>query len=237
MNNLFIKEVKLERDKVSDFNEYPFDIPVINQLTSISFIQPVTFLIGENGAGKSTLIEALAVSMGLSAEGGTRNMAYETSNTTSQLHEYLKITKSGINPKWKFFLRAESFYTMANDMQRYEIGGQPVTNWHNKSHGEAFLDIFDDWSEGGLYFMDEPESALSPKNQMRLLSIIHRHVQYGSQFIISTHSPILLSYMEAEIKNVNDNLQPIQYKDTEIYQTYKLFLDNPEKMLHYLLND
>ena len=232
MNNLFIKEVKLERDKISDFDEYPFSIPVIHQLTSISFAKPVTFLIGENGAGKSTLIEALAVSMGLSAEGGSRNMVYETIDTTSNLHEYLKIIKSGILPKWTFFLRAESFYTMANQYESYNRG-----SWHDMSHGEAFLKILDNMSEGGLYFMDEPESALSPKNQMRLLSIMHRHAKQGSQFIISTHSPILLSYIDAEIKNVDANLQSIQYKDTEIYQTYKLFLDNPEKMLHYLLND
>ena len=237
MSNLFVKEIKLERDRVPNFDEYPFDIPVINQLNSITFSKPVTFLVGENGAGKSTLMEAFAVSLGLSAEGGTRNMVYETINTTSELHQYLKIIKSGQNPRWKFFLRAESFYTMANDLERYAQDNDVDKSWHNKSHGEAFLEIFDDWSQGGLYLMDEPESALSPKNQMRLLSIIHRHAKCGSQFIISTHSPILLSYMHAEIKNVDDNLRPIEYEDTEIYQTYRLFLDAPEKMQRYLFDE
>ena len=231
MDNLFIKEVKLERERVPDFGKYPFDIPVISQLESIPFTKPITFLVGENGSGKSTLIEALAVCMDLSAEGGSRNMRYETLNTTSTLHEYLKITKSGLRPIWKFFLRAESFYTMANDFERYKI-----VSWHQQSHGEAFLDIIEHWPEKGLYLMDEPESALSPKNQMRLLSIIHHHAQNGSQFIIATHSPILLSYPHAEIKDVNNNLSPIDYRDTEVYQTYRLFLDSPERMHHHLFD-
>ena len=232
MNDLFIKEVRLERELVPDFSIYPFNIPVINQLKSISFSKPVTYFVGENGAGKSTLIEALAVSMGLSAEGGTRNMVYESFNTTSELNEYLKIIKSGLLPKWKFFLRAESFYTMANDYLRYE-GNE---SWHDMSHGEAFLWILSGLTEGGLYFMDEPESALSPKNQMRLMAIMHRHAQHGSQFIISTHSPILLSYMNAEIKNVDNHLCPIEYRETEIYHLYRRFLDCPEKMQQILFD-
>lgn len=231
MNELFINEIRLERERVPDFNEYPFHIPVVRNLKSVSFYKPVTYLVGENGAGKSTLIEAFAVSMGLSAEGGTRNMIYESFNTTSDLYQYLKIVKSGQLPKWKFFLRAESFYTMANNFENYGRG-----SWHEMSHGEAFLKILGDLSEGGLYFMDEPESALSPKNQMCLLALMHKHAQNGSQFIISTHSPILLSYMDAEIKNVDDNLRPIKYQDTQIYQLYRRFLDCPEKMQRYLFD-
>lgn len=229
MNNLFISEVKLKRESVPDFSTYPFNIPVIKQLKTISFSKSITYLVGANGAGKSTLIEALAVSMGLSAEGGTRNMVYDSFNTTSELYQYLKIVKSGLLPKWKFFLRAESFYTMANDYQRYGRG-----SWHEMSHGEAFLEILGDLAEGGLYFMDEPESALSPKNQICLLSIMHRHAQKGSQFIISTHSPVLLSYFDAEIKNVDNHLCKIAYRDTEIYQLYRRILDCPEKMQQIL---
>ena len=237
MNNLFVKEVRLDRERVPDFNKYPFSVPVINKLQSVTFTKPVTLLIGENGAGKSTLIEALAVCMGLSAEGGTRNMVYETINTTSELHQYLKISKSGINPRWKFFLRAESFYTMANDFEKINENANISKSWHNKSHGESFLDIFEGWSEGGLYFMDEPESALSPQNQMRLLALMHRHAKHGSQFIVSTHSPILLSYVHADIKNVDDDLRPIAFRDTEIYQTYRLFLDSPEQIQKYLFDE
>lgn len=229
--NLFIKEVRLDRENVPDFDEYPFNIPIIKQMTKVPFTKPVTFLVGENGSGKSTFLEALAVSMGLSAEGGTRNMSYETLNTTSELSNYLKLVKSGLLPKWKFFLRAESFYTMAN---QYETYGW--SSMHYGSHGEAFMRIFDDWSKGGLYFMDEPESALSPKNQMRLLTTIHEHAMGGSQFIIATHSPILLSYTQAEIKNVDDNLNTIKYQDTNIYQLYRRFLENPEKMQKQLFD-
>ncbi len=228
-NELFIKEIHLDRQNVLAFDEYPFNIPVIGQLTTVKFIKPITYLIGENGAGKSTLIEALAVSMGLSAEGGTRNMLYETYNTTSELSKYLKIFKSGLKPKWKFFLRAESFYTMANNYESYNED-MFYDSWHNMSHGEAFLKILGSLSKGGLYFMDEPESALSPKNQMRLLTIMHDHAQNGSQFIVSTHSPILLSYIYADIMNVDDGLRSIAFRDTNIYQLYKRFLDCPEKM-------
>jgi predicted ATPase len=231
MNDLFINEIRLERERIPNFDTYPFNIPVIRNLTSIPFYKPITYLVGENGAGKSTLIEALAVNMGLSAEGGTRNMVYESFNTTSELYQYLKVIKSGQLPKWKFFLRAESFYTMANNYETYR-----GASWHEMSHGEAFLKILGDLSEGGLYFMDEPESALSPKNQMCLLAIMHRHAQYGSQFIISTHSPILLSYINAEIKNVDNGLLPIKYQDTQIYQLYRRFLDCPEKMQRFLFD-
>ena len=231
IGGLFIQEVKLDRERVPDFQEYPFHIPVIRGLTSLQFHKPVTYFVGENGSGKSTILEALAVGMGLSAEGGTRNMQYETFNTTSALHDYLKIIKSGVLPKWKFFLRAESFYTMANEYESYEWDSM-----HCGSHGEAFMRIFEELSPGGLYFMDEPESALSPKNQMRLLVMLHEHSRRGSQFIIATHSPILLSYAEAEIKNVDDNLRPIKYQDTEIYQLYRRFLDCPEKMQKYLFD-
>lgn len=230
--DLFIKEISLNRQNVLTFDEYPFNIPVIDQLTTVKFDKPITYLIGENGAGKSTLIEALAVCMGLSAEGGTQNMLYETYNTTSELSKYLKIVKSGLNPKWKFFLRAESFYTMANNYESYNYD-----SWHDMSHGEAFLKILGSLSKGGLYFMDEPESALSPKNQMRLLTIMHEHAQNGSQFIISTHSPILLSYIYADILNVDDGLRSIAFRDTNIYQLYKRFLDCPEKMQKLLFDE
>lgn len=231
-NGLFIRGLKFNRNKVENFDEYPFNIPVIHELSELKFNKPITFLVGENGSGKSTLIEALAVCIGLSAEGGTRNMVYETLNTTSCLHDYLTLIKSGMMPKWKFFLRAESFYTMANDYERYGRG-----SWHNQSHGEAFLDMIESFSAGGLYLMDEPESALSPKNLMRLLAIINNHAKYGTQMIIATHSPILLSYIDGEILDVNNKLNPIKFRDTDIYQTYKHFLDCPEKMQRFLFQD
>lgn len=235
MNNLFIKGIRLKRSEVESFDEYPFSIPIIRNLTELSFEKPVTFIVGENGSGKSTIVEALAVAMGLSAEGGTRNMSYSTVNTTSELHEYITVLKSGVSPKWKYFLRAESFYTMANAFDGYKEDWQ--SSIHEQSHGEAFNSLFDSFSANGLYLMDEPESALSPKNQMRFLSTIHNLVQKGSQFIIVTHSPILLSYYNAAILNADDMLRPIEYKDTEIYSIYSRFLSCPEKMQKYLFDD
>lgn len=232
MINLFIKEIKLNRDKVESFEEYPFNIPIIKSLTEIKFEKPVTFIIGENGSGKSTVIESLAISLGLSAEGGTRNMVYETYNSTSALDRYLTIIKSGLNPQWKYFLRAETFYTMAQASSRYDDDASIF----NQSHGEAFNELFSKLSPNGLYFMDEPESALSPKSQMKLLSRIHSLAK-NSQFIIVTHSPILLSYFDGQILNADNGLKPIEYKDTEIYAIYRCFLESPEKMQKYLFED
>lgn len=235
MKDLFIKGLRLIRNDINDFEEYPFNIPAISNMSEIKFEKPVTFIVGANGSGKSTILEAIAVSMGLSAEGGTRNMVYETFDSTSKLHNFMTIIKSGRLPKWKYFLRAESFYTMANAYENYR---QPwEDSIHEKSHGEAFSSLLDGLSDNGLYIMDEPESALSPQNQMLFLSKIHFLVKSGSQFIIVTHSPILLSYYDATILNADDFLKPIKFKETEIYNIYKHFLECPEKMQKYLFEE
>ena len=233
MEQLFIKGIRLNRNRVEDFGKYPFNIPIISRLTEIRFEKPVTFIMGENGSGKSTIIESLAISLGLSAEGGTRNMLYETYNSTSTLDQYLTVIKSGLSPKWKYFLRAETFYTMAQASSQYNYGDSSI---FNQSHGEAFNELFSKFSPNGLYLMDEPESALSPKSQMRLLSRIHSLAK-NSQFIIVTHSPILLSYYDGQILNADNDLKQIAYKDTEIYSIYRHFLECPEKMQKHLFDD
>ena len=233
MRQLFIKGIRLNRNLVEDFDEYPFNIPIIKNLKEIRFEKPVTFIMGENGSGKSTIIEAIAISLGLSAEGGTRNMVYETFNSTSTLDRYLTIIKSGLHPQWKYFLRAETFYTMAKAFSEYDDNNPSI---FNQSHGEAFNEIFSRFSPNGLYLMDEPESALSPKSQMQLLSKIH-FLAKNSQFIIVTHSPLLLSYIDGQILDADNNLKPIAYKDTENYSIYRRFLECPEKMQKYLFND
>lgn len=232
MNSLFVKGIKLKRDMVEDFDSYPFNIPLISNLNEVIFNKNVTFLVGENGCGKSTIIEALAVCMKLSPEGGSSFLNFESFNSTSELHEYLTIYKSAIMPKWKYFLRAESFYTMAN---AYE--GINDVSMHIHSHGEEFLNIFEKFSPQGLYLLDEPESALSPSNQIKLLCIIDQLAKRGAQFIIVTHSPILLSYRDGEIKNLDDNFNIIDYQDTNIYQMYKMFLNKPDKMQQMLFDD
>ena len=237
MKDLFVTGVRLDRDKINNFNEYPFNIDVIKNLDEIEFNSRVTFLVGENGIGKSTFIEALAVSLGLNPEGGTQNFLYKTKDTHSSLSNYINVYKYN-KPETKFFLRAESFYNFSTELQRlveedhykalYEYYGG---NLHQVSHGESFIQLVQNrFTDKGLYILDEPEAALSPQRQMSLLCLIDDLVKHGSQFIIATHSPILISYRDGEILDLNNNFKKIEYKDTEVYKLYKMYLDNPERM-------
>lgn len=243
MKNLFITGVKLDRDKISNYDEYPFNIDIVKNLDEIYFNSKVTFLVGENGIGKSTFIEALAVSLGLNAEGGTENFVYKTKDTHSVLSKYITVFKYN-RPRTKFFLRAESFYNFSTEVQRlveedgygalYEYYGG---NLHNVSHGESFIQLIQNrFSDNGLYILDEPEAALSPQRQMSLLCLIDDLVKHGSQFIIATHSPILISYRGADILDLNNNFEKIDYRDTDIYKLYKMYLDNPERMQQELFD-
>ncbi len=243
-SNLFIKTISLERDKIDNFDIYPFNIDVVKNLSVIKLNKPVTFLIGENGIGKSTFIEALAVSIGLNPEGGSQNFNFSTKNTHSNLFEYLRIGRFN-KPKTKFFLRTESFYNVETEIvniSEFQGLGRPIYesyggNLHECSHGEAFIKLVKNrFSDHGLYILDEPEAALSPQRQMTLLCLIHNLVLEGSQFIIATHSPILISYINGEILDLNDNFNVIKYEDTEIYQTYKMYLSDPYRMQKLLFD-
>lgn len=242
-NNLFIDGVKYNKNDIPSKDVYPFNIPAITSLNELKFNKSVTFLIGENGIGKSTFIEALAVSLGLNPEGGTQNFSFKTTDSHSNLSNYLTVYSSGNLPQTKYFLRAESFYNVASEIQRLaeendykKLYNSYGGNLHECSHGESFLKLIRNrFSDNGLYVLDEPEAALSPTRQMTLLCMIDDLVKRGSQFIISTHSPILLSYYNAEIYDLNDSFNKVEYKNTEIYQTYKTFLDDPDRMLKYLL--
>ncbi len=242
-SKLMIKKISLDRDKIESFDEYPFNIEVVKNFQELNFDSQVTFFVGENGIGKSTFIEAIAVALGMPAEGGTENFNYETKNTTSKLSDYLRVAKFN-KPKMKFFLRAESFYNFSTEMERVaEENGFPELysyyggNLHECSHGEAFLKLVQNRFKGnGLYILDEPEAALSPQRQLTLLCLIDKLVKEGSQFIIATHSPILISYREGKILDLNNNFEEVKYKDTDIYSLYKMYLDNPEDMQHRLFD-
>ena len=200
----------------------------------------LVLIYGENGVGKSTLIEAIAISLGLNPEGGSNNMQFSTYDDYSELYKHLIISKFGV-PKTKFFLRAESFYNVASDISNNSdlidttYGGEDL---HSCSHGESFLKLVEHrfWDKG-LYILDEPEAALSPQRQMTLLCYIHDLAKKGSQFIIATHSPILLSYKYGRIINMNNKLEEIGYEDTEVYQIYKDFLNNPNGMQKILFEE
>ena len=243
-SKLMIKRIYLEKEKIDSWENYPFTIDIVKNFESIEFQSPVTFLIGENGVGKSTFIEAIAVSLGLNAEGGTQNFQFSTKNTTSNLSNYLRIGMYN-HPKTKFFLRAESFYNFSTEMERLveengycdlleSYGGR----LHTCSHGESFLQLIQNrFTDHGLYILDEPEAALSVQSQMKLLCLIDALVKEGSQFIIATHSPILISYRDGEILDLENNLKRIEYKDTNIYQTYKMYLEMPERMQQQMFDE
>ena len=240
-NNLMIKKISLERDKIENFNKYPFNIEIVKNFTELNFTSPVTFFVGENGIGKSTFIEAIALSLGLPAEGGTQNFMYSTNNTTSNLSDYLKVIKPN-KPKTKFFLRAESFYNFSTEVERLveedgfaTLYGSYGGNLHECSHGESFIKLVQNrFTDHGLYILDEPEAALSPQRQLSLLCLIDKLVKEGSQFIIATHSPILISYRDGKILDLNNNFREVDYKDTDIYKLYKMYLEEPENMQHRL---
>lgn len=233
-NSLYIGSVRIDRSEITDPDCYPFNIPILRNFDEVKFNKPVTFFIGENGTGKSTLVEAIAVAAGLNPEGGTQNFNFHTKDTHSGLSEHLILGRYG-RPHTKFFLRAESFYNVASEIVHLseECHSGPLYshyggNLHECSHGESFLRLVQNrFSPHGLYILDEPEAALSPVRQMTLLCHIHDLAQQGSQFIIATHSPILISYINGEILDLSHNFKRINYEDTEIYQTYRTYLENP----------
>lgn len=236
--------------KPIDKQSYLSNIPAIKYLAdnkSLSLSSNVTFFVGENGTGKSTLIEAIAVAYGFNPEGGTKNFNFATKQSHSDLWKYLTLSK-GKFAKDGFFLRAESFYNVASnidDMDKEPSFSRPLIDsyggisLHNQSHGESFLALLQNRFGGnGVYILDEPEAALSPMKLLTLIVVIDSLVKKNSQFIIATHSPILMAFPNAEILEFSQNgIKSVDYKDTEHYQVTRRFLENPNKMLKYLLND
>lgn len=229
---------------------YLCELPVIKYLsnnTNLNFSSNVTFFVGENGTGKSTLLEAIAVAFGFNAEGGTKNFKFSTNKTHSELWEHITLIKKA-HAKDGFFLRAESLYNMAtniDEMDKTFSFSPPViesyggVSLHNQSHGESFLSIVQNRLGGkGLYIFDEPEAALSPMRLLTLMLEIDRLLKNDSQFIIATHSPILMAFPHAEILEFSAyGIKQVGYRDTEHYRITKQFLENPEKMLHYLFRE
>lgn len=234
---MFLKRVKLLREGNNLPHTYPYSIPAINQLDELELTNPVTFFVGENGSGKSTLMEAIADICGFNTAGGGRNNTYDLEASEAALSDHIRLSWL---PKVTngFFLRAESFYHFAShiddigSIQAY--GGRSL---HHQSHGEAFLSLFQNRFGGkAIYLLDEPEAALSPQRQLTFLRIIHDLEKSGEvQFIIATHSPILLGYPGAEILQFSeDGIRSIDYEETEHYQITRGFLENREGYLKHL---
>jgi len=219
---------------------YPFNLPVVRDLDELVFHPKVTFLVGENGSGKSTLIEALAVAWGFNAEGGSRNFNFATRASHSQLHEFVRPVRSTKRARDGFFLRAESHFNVSTQID--ELGATANyggVSLHEQSHGESFFALLDNrfWGDG-LYILDEPEAALSPNRQLSFLARMHELIGQRSQFIIATHSPIILAYPDAWIyQTTPKGLERVEYEDTEHFQVTRSFLNRREVFLETLLSD
>lgn len=242
ISDAFLLSFSLIKEKIQSFDEYPFHLPVVRYLDTINLHEKVTFFVGENGSGKSTLLEALAVQYGFNAEGGSKNFTFSTQPTHSALSDAIRIAKGVKKPKDGYFLRSESFYNVAtniDDLQKQDGGMYPSyggKSLHEQSHGESFFSLFlHRFFGNGVYILDEPEAALSPQRQLAFLLRLHELVQNNSQCIIATHSPIILSYPHAKVIQISENgFEEISYKQSEHYKLYKDFLNTPEYMLKKL---
>lgn len=243
----YISRIMLRRDIVQSSDRYPFSLPAVRELDTLDLHPKMTFFIGENGSGKSTLLEAIAVSVGFNPEGGTKNFRFGTRGSHSNLHEHLRVAKGVRRPKDGFFLRAESFFNVATEIENLDaepsfgppvIGSYGGRSLHEQSHGESFLALVTNRFGGkGLYILDEPEAALSPQRQLAVLSRIHDLACDESQFIIATHSPILMAYPDAWIYEFSrEGVRRVAYEDTEHFQVTRDFLANPKRMLDVLLD-
>jgi len=236
----YLQTVSIRPDAEIDFDAYPFNIPAVRELGHLEFHPDVTFFVGENGAGKSTVLEGIALALGYSPEGGTKNFQLRTAESESSLHDVLRLARSFRKPRDGYFLRAESFYNVATFMDEVgyldSYGGKSL---HARSHGEAFMALLTHKFRGrGLYLLDEPEAALSPNRQLAALTAIHQLVQDESQFIIATHSPILLSYPHAKILQFDSTgITEVAFEDTEHYAVTRDFLNNYPRRLEQLLAD
>lgn len=244
----FVRSVLLQRDKVQSFDRYPFSIPAVRQLAELPLDPQVTVFVGENGSGKSTLVEAIALAAGFNREGGSRHMTVSTRPSHSDLHEHLVLVRGPRRERTGYFLRAESFFNIATNIEDLDKdpfgGGQIIDAYggkslHEQSHGESFLSlIVNRFGPNGLYVLDEPEAALSLRGNLALMRRMYDLIQEGSQFIISTHSPILLGYPNALIYALSeDGIAETRYEETEQYELTRSFLGDRERFLHYLFAD
>ena len=238
MNQKFIRNVAIEWDKI-EYDSYLRQIPALNFEGNLTFQNNITFFVGENGTGKSTLLGAIAVAYGFNPEGGSLNYSFSTYDSHSILYQAIRMSKGYIKPAYSYFLRAESFYNVATQEEKYADWAHPSKKYHEKSHGESFLALAQaSFREKGLYLLDEPEAALSPQRQLTLLIEISRLAKQGAQFIIASHSPILLGIPDAQILSFDDGvIHECSYTETESYQVTEMFINSREYLLKRLLDE
>lgn len=245
MTNRFIQEIQIHWEQIQP-QSYLQSIPALRSIDRLAFSNNITFFVGENGMGKSTLLEAIAVGYGFNPEGGTLNYRFSTYDDVSELSGALSFKKGYRRPRSNYFFRAESFFNVASKAEDYRDGDPKEIYYaryggkslHEQSHGESFLSYFLSFDGEGLYLMDEPEAALSPQRQLTLLIQIVKMARQGSQFLIATHSPILLGIPGAEILSFDDGeLHACTYEETESYQVMEMFINNRGLLLERLLQE
>ena len=244
--NQYLKNIYLKTEAIDSDNLFPFNLPAVRMIEELVFHPNVTFLVGENGMGKSTLLEGIAIELGFNPEGGTENFNFKSFDSHSNLDKYLRLVKGAYQPKDHFFFRAETFYNLATNIEEMDSspgGGFIIDSFggkslHQQSHGESFFAAFMNRFQGkGLYILDEPEAALSPLRQLSMLSRIHELVHQESQFIIATHSPIIMAYPEAKILQLTDEgMNEAKLEDTDHYTIMKQFFEDRERLFHHLFN-
>lgn len=246
MKSGFVSELLIDI-KEKNIKQYPYNLNILKNMKELCLDEKVTFIIGENGAGKSTLIEAIAMAYGFNSEGGSINFNFSTRFSSSELYKNIKIIKTLNCPQDGYFLRSESFYNVATNIEEMDAfpaasrkiiesyGGKSL---HEQSHGESFLSLFLNRFRGnGFYILDEPEAALSGQNQLTFVSRLHELVKNNSQFIIATHSPVILSYPNSTIYQIEEKgLSKIVYEETEQYKFMKLFINNYPRILREIMN-
>lgn len=246
MNEIYIRGIKIDWNRIGQ-GSYVSRIPSIRSVDQLDFSHNITFFVGENGTGKSTLLESIAVAYGFNPEGGNKNFNFSTRDTHSELHQAITVIKSAYRPNSSYFLRAESFYNVASKIEDYRDGDEYHNYYksyggkslHEQSHGESFLALIQNrFTAKGLYILDEPEAALSPQRQLTLLMLIYNLARKGTQFLIASHSPILLGIPGASILSFDEGaIREIEYKETESYRITELFINNKELLLRSLLEE
>jgi predicted ATPase len=236
----FVHAVRLRPWRIdqAEHRDYTDGLPGLAASGRVALHPRVTFFVGENGSGKSTLVEAIAVASKLNAEGGghVQQFNFATRSSHSNLHRRLELERSALRPLNAFFLRAESVFNLATAIEgtrMQEVYQQPL---HEQSHGESFLDIaVNRLGPRGFYVFDEPEAALSVQGQLALMRRLHELVAEHSQFVIATHSPILVGYPDAAILELGEHgIRPVSYDETQQVELTRSFLEDPSRFLRYL---
>ncbi len=241
----YIRSIRLNEERILSFNDFPLNLPVVKHFREMALHPNVTYIIGENGMGKSTLLEGIAIALGFNPEGGTLNFNFSSYDSHSNLDQYLRVVKGVERARDSFFFRAETFYNVASNIEEMDkepsSGARVIDSYggvslHEQSHGEAFFAAFTERFQGnGLYILDEPEAALSPLRQLSMLARINELVQQGSQFIIATHSPIIMAYPDAKIIQLTEEgLTEVSLEETSHYSIMEQFFSDRKRLLHHL---